>query len=48
MLCFSRESCKKSIMVKEKLYMCFVDLEKAFNRVTRKVLEWAMRTKGIP
>ena len=32
----------------EMLYMCFVDQEKAFNRVQRKVLEWAMRKKGIP
>ena len=24
---------------KEKLYMCFVDLEKVFDRVTKKVLE---------
>ena len=28
--------------------MCFMDLEKAFDRAPRKVLEWAMRTKGIP
>ena len=28
--------------------MCFVDLEKAFDRVLRKVLECAMRNKGIP
>ena len=28
--------------------MCFVDLEKAFYRVLRKMLEWAMRKKGIP
>ena len=38
----------------KKLYMCFmcffayVDLENDFDRVPRKVLEWAMRKKGIP
>ena len=26
--------------------MCFVDMEKAFDRVPRKVMEWAMRKKG--
>ena len=31
---------------KKSLYMCFVDLLKAFNRV-RKVVEWAMRSKEI-
>ena len=31
----------------KKLYMCFVDLEKAFDRVPRKVMEWAMRKKGL-
>ena len=30
------------------LYMCFVDLEKVFYRVPCKVLEWAMRKKGMP
>ena len=27
--------------------MCFVDQEKALDRVLRKVLEWAMLKKGI-
>ena len=30
------------------LYMCFLNLEKAFNSVPRKVLELAMRKKDIP
>ena len=28
--------------------MCFVHIEKAFDRVPRKVLEWAIMKKGIP
>ena len=28
--------------------MCSVDLDEAFDRVPRKVLEWVMRKKGIP
>ena len=27
--------------------MCFVDIEKAFDRVPRKVMECAMRKKGL-
>ena len=32
----------------KKLYMCFVDIEKAFDRVPRKVMKRAMRKKGLP
>ena len=31
----------------KKLYRSFVDMEKAFYRVPRKVIEWAMRKKGL-
>ena len=27
--------------------MCFVDLQKAFDTVPRKVMEWALRKKGL-
>ena len=33
---------------KGKVYMFFVDLEKDFDIVPRKVWEWAMRKKAIP
>ena len=28
--------------------MCFVDFEKAFDGVSRKVMEWAIRKKEVP
>ena len=31
----------------KKLYMCFVNIEKAFDRVPRKVIEWAMKNKDL-
>ena len=32
----------------KKLYMCFVDLEKAFDTVPGRVMQWALRKKGLP
>ena len=31
----------------KKLYLCFVDLEKAFDRVPRRVVKWALKTRGV-
>ena len=32
----------------KKLYLCFVDLEKAFGRIPRRVMQWVLRKKGLP
>ena len=31
-----------------KLYMCFLNMQKAIDRVPRRVLEWVVRKKGMP
>ena len=33
---------------KKKLYTCFVIIEKAFYRVPRKMMKWAMKKKDLP
>ena len=46
-ICFVRRMQEEYQKKDKKLYMCFVDMEKVFDRVLRKVMEWAMRKKGL-
>ena len=41
---FLRRLQEEYLEKEKKLYMCFVDLEKAFEKVPRRVLEWAIRS----
>ena len=42
-----RQLQEKYIAVNKRLYMAFVDLEKAFDRVYRKIILWALRKLGV-
>ena len=42
-----RQLQEKYLAANKRLYMAFVDLEKAFNRVPRKVIWWALRKLGV-
>ena len=42
-----RQLQEKYIAAKKPLFFAFVDLEKAFDRVPRKVLWWALRSLGV-
>ena len=46
-LCILRRMQEEFRGREKKLYKCFVDLEKAFDRVPRKVMEWAIRKKRL-
>ena len=42
-----RQLQEKYLAVNKRLYMAFLDLEKAFDRVPRKVIWWALRKLGV-
>ena len=42
-----RQLQEKYPAVNKRLYMAFVDLEKVFNPVPRKVIWWALRKLGV-
>ena len=44
----ARQLQEKYLQKKRKLYHVFVDLEKAFDRIPRRVIEWALRRQLVP
>ena len=43
-----RQLLEKFREVKKDLFFCFVDLEKACNRVSRELVYWCLRKKNVP
>ena len=40
-------SCRENLAVNKRLYMAFVDLEKAYDHVPQNVIWWALRKLGV-
>ena len=43
-----RQVQEKMLEKKKKVYMAFLDLEKAYDRVSREVVYWCLQRKGVP
>ena len=43
-----RQVQEKMLEKKKKVYVAFLDLEKAYDRVPREVVYWCLRRKGVP
>ncbi|XP_046968859.1 uncharacterized protein LOC124536372 [Vanessa cardui] len=43
-----RQLCEKYRRAHKNLHMVFIDVEKAYDRVPREVLWWALKEKGLP
>ena len=42
-----RQKQEKALEGSENLHMAFVDLEKAYNRISREIVFWCLREKGV-
>ena len=46
-VCVLRQHSEKSRVKNKKLFFIFVDLEKSFDRVSREIIRFTLRWKGV-